>query len=190
MGPVNDQLIEAIDFVPTMLDLADAKIPEKIQGHIFLGPHAAPPRQYAFGARDRCDETVFRFRTVRDDRYRYIKNFTPDRPFLSPNAYKEKQYPVWNLLKELDAQGKLTPEQKLLTAPTMPPEELYDLQSDPYEIHNLATSNNPDHQAALKRLRAEVEKWITNPNDQGATFEPNEVAKNEGRTKPKTAPNN
>jgi hypothetical protein len=61
---------------------------------------------------------------VRDDRHRYIRNFTPDRPFLQANAYKEKQYPVWNLLKELDAQGKLTPEQKALTAPTMPAEEL------------------------------------------------------------------
>ena len=184
-GTVNDQLIEAIDFTPTTLDLANTKIPEKIQGHIFLGAHTAPPRQLAFGARDRCDETVFRFRTVRDDRYRYIKNFTPDRPSLSQNKYKEKQYPVWNLLKELDAQNKLTPEQKFLTAPTMPPEELYDLQTDPYEIHNLATSQNPDHQAALNRLRAAVEKWITDTHDQGATFEPKEVAANEGRTKPK-----
>jgi arylsulfatase A-like enzyme len=170
-----------------MLDLAGAKVPEKMQGRAFLTQSGAPapaPRTLAFGARDRCDETVFRFRTVRDDRYRYIKNFTPDRPFLQANAYKEKQYPVWNLLKELDAQGKLTPAQKLLTAPTMPPEELYDLQADPYEIKNLATSDQPEHQTVLKRLRAAVEKWIIDTNDQGAIFEPKEVAANEGATKP------
>ena len=90
-----------------------------------------PPRKYVFGARDRCDETVFRFRTVRTDRYRYIRNFTPERPFLQTNDYKERSYPVWNLLKELDAAGKLTPLQKFLTAPTMPPEELYDIVADP-----------------------------------------------------------
>ena len=109
-----------------------------MQGEIFLGDRAAPPRKYVFGARDRCDETVFRFRTVRTDRYRYIRNFTPERPFLQANDYKERSYPVWNLLKELDAEGKLTPLQKFLTAPTMPQEELYDELADPYETVNLA----------------------------------------------------
>jgi N-sulfoglucosamine sulfohydrolase len=156
-----------------------------MQGRVFLGEQAGAAREYAFGARDRCDETVFRLRTVRDDRYRYIKNFTPDRPFLSHNAYKEKQYPVWNLLKELDAQGKLTAAQKFLTAPTMPPEELYDLQKDPYEIHNLADSSDAGEQAELKKLRGVVEKWIEETHDQGAVFEPKEVAEHEGRTKPK-----
>jgi N-sulfoglucosamine sulfohydrolase len=66
----------------------------------------------------------------------------------------------------------------------MPPEELYDLEKDPHEIHNLATSNNPDHQAALQHLRTVLEKWITDTKDQGATFEPKEVAANQGRTKP------
>ena len=98
-----------------------------MQGQIFLGDRAAPSRTYVFGARDRCDETPFRFRTVRDARFRYIRNFTPDRPFLQANAYKEKSYPVWNLLKQLHAAGKLTPAQDRLCAPTMPEEELYDL---------------------------------------------------------------
>ena len=89
-----------------MLDIAGAKKPAKMQGEIFLGDNAPPPRKYVFGARDRCDETVFRFRTVRTDRYRYIHNFTPERPFLQANDYKERSYPVWNLLKELDAAGQ------------------------------------------------------------------------------------
>jgi N-sulfoglucosamine sulfohydrolase len=183
-GTVDDRLIEAIDFAPTTLDIAGAKVPEKTQGHVFLGTRAAPPREYAFGARDRCDETVFRLRTVRDARYRYIRNFTPDRPFLQKNDYKEKQYPVWNLLKELDAQGKLTPAQKFLTAPTMPPEELYDLEADPYEIHNLAESKEAAHQAALAKLRRVLEKWLADTDDQGRFFEPPEVVAAEGATKP------
>ena len=148
-GTVSDRLIEAIDLAPTFLDIAGVPRPERMQGQVFLGDRAAPPRRYAFGARDRCDETVFRLRTVRDARYRYIRNFTPERPFLQPNEYKERSYPVWNLLKELDAQGKLTPVQKVLTAPTMPAEELYDLDNDPHEIHNLAASDRPEHRAEL-----------------------------------------
>ncbi len=180
-GTVDARLIEAIDFAPTMLALAGAPVPPKMQGRVFLGDKAGPPREYAFGARDRCDETVFRLRTVRDDRYRYIRNFTPDRPFLQKNDYKAKQYPVWTLLPTLHAEGKLTPAQAALCAPTMPPEELYDLTTDPHEIHNLATI--PEHAATLKRLRGVLEKWIEDTHDQGRTMEPEEVAKNKGGPK-------
>jgi len=187
-GKVDDRLIASIDLAPTMIEAAGARKPAQMQGEIFLGEHAARQRQYVFGARDRCDETTFRFRTVRDARYRYIRNFTPDRPLLQPNQYKERQYPVWNLLKELDAQGKLTPVQRVLTAPTMPPEELFDLDRDPYEIENLANSTKPEHHAALKRLRVTLEHWIVESNDQGRTPEPPEVAAAKGVTKPGSNP--
>jgi len=180
-GTVDERLLVAIDLAPTMLDLAGAKIPAKMEGRTFLGDRAGPPREYAFGARDRCDETVFRLRTARDARYRYIRNFTPERPFLQKNDYKERSYPVWNLLKELSAAGKLTPPQAALCAPTMPEEELYDLQTDPYEINNLAKS--PEHQDTLKRMRAALDKWIADSNDQGKTLEPADVAAGKGAAK-------
>jgi hypothetical protein len=154
-----------------------------MQGQVFMGAKAEPAREHVFGARDRCDMTVFRLRTVRDARYRYIRNFTPDRPFLQFNAYKEKQYPVWNLIKELAAQDKLTPEQAVLAAPTMPPEELYDLENDPHQIKNLVKSNQAEHRAALERLSEVLTNWIEQTNDQGRIPEPEEVAKNEGSTK-------
>jgi len=182
VGKVDDRLLMSIDLSATILDIAGVKHPEKMQGQVFLGERAAPPRQYVFGARDRCDETVFRFRTVRTDRYRYIHNFTPERPFLQANDYKERSYPVWNLLKELDKQGKLTPLQKFLTAPSMPSEELYDEVADPYETINLATSS--EHQKILLELRGAVDRWIEESNDQGKQLEPPELAAAEGRTKP------
>ena len=186
-GTVDSRLREAIDLAPTMLVIAGAKKPAKMEGRILLGSHAAKPREYVFGARDRCDETVFRFRTVRDARYRYIRNFTPERPFLQPNEYKERSYPVWNLLKQLHADGKLTPPQESLCAPTMPAEELYDVQADPHEIHNLVGS--PEHQATLKRLRNALEKWIADTHDQGATLEPLELAAQKGVTRSDSNPN-
>lgn len=182
-GKVTDRLLMSIDLTATSLAFAGIKKPGGMQGQVFLGANAEPAREYVFGARDRCDMTVFRFRTVRDARYRYIQNFTPDRPFLQYNRYKEAQYPVWNLIKELAAQDKLTPEQAVLAAPTMPEEELYDLQEDPYEIRNLAKSNQPEHRAALERLSGVLTTWIQQSNDQGRIPEPEEVAKHEGSTK-------
>ncbi|HEX5269233.1 MAG TPA: sulfatase [Gemmataceae bacterium] len=130
-GTVDDRLIDAIDFAPTMLTLCGAKKPAKMEGQVFLGDAAGPPRRYSFGARDRCDETVFRFRTVRDARYRYIRNFTPERPFLQANEYKQRAYPVWSLISELGKKGELPDWQKAFyLAPRMPPEELYDMDAD------------------------------------------------------------
>ncbi len=184
-GGVSDQLIDMIDLSATTLAWAGVARPPAMEGRVFLAERADPPRPFSFGARDRCDETVFRIRTVRDPRYRYIRNFTPDRPFLSPNAYKERAYPVWNLIKELGAQGKLDPVQSVLAAPTMPAEELYDLQSDPYETRNLVGSMLPEHQQALARLRAALDRWLAQSRDAGAQFEPPEVAAAHGWTKPK-----
>jgi N-sulfoglucosamine sulfohydrolase len=186
-GSVDERLLASIDLAPTMLAIADAPKPKGMEGEIFLGNRTGKPREYVFGARDRCDETVFRFRTVRDARYRYIRNFTPGRPFLQPNEYKERSYPVWNLLKELNAAGKLTPLQAALCAPTMPAEELYDLRSDPHETKNLVGS--PDHKTVLQRLRKALEKWIDESNDQGRELEPAELAARKGVTKTGTPPN-
>jgi N-sulfoglucosamine sulfohydrolase len=186
-GAVDERLLSSIDLAPTMLAIAGAKKPEKMQGSVFLGDQAGEPRQYVFGARDRCDETVFRFRTVRDERYRYIRNFTPERPFLLPNQYKERQYPVWNLIKELAKENKLTPTQAVLAAPTMPAEELYDTKNDPHEINNLAGS--PEHKEVIARMRAALTKWIEESNDQGRELEPPDLAARKGVTKQGTKPN-
>ncbi len=166
-GTVDDRLIHGIDLAATTLAIAGVPKPPAMQGQVFLGPHADPPREYVFGHRDRCDETVMRIRTVRDRRYRYIRNFTPEVPLLAPNAYKERQYPVWNLLKELYARGELPPASAALCAPRMPPEELYDLETDPWETQNLATSTDPQHRAALERLRAVLEQWMRETKDLG-----------------------
>jgi arylsulfatase A-like enzyme len=186
-GTVDERLITAIDLAPTTLSIAGAEKPPKMQGEIFLGDRAGTPRKYVFGARDRCDETVFRFRTVRDERYRYIRNFTPERPFLQANQYKERQYPVWNLLKELAAENKLTPLQAMLTAPTMPAEELYDIERDPHETQNLAAS--AEHREVRERLRAALDKWIDESNDQGRELEPADLAARKGVTNTETHPN-
>lgn len=188
-GTVDERLIELIDLAPTTLAIAGAAKPAKMQGRILLGEKAADPREYVFGARDRCDETVARFRTVRDARYRYIRNFMPERPLLQANDYKERSYPVWNLLKELHAQGKLNAVQQFLVQPRMPGEELYDLDNDPHETRNLAGSARPEHVLTRMRLRATLERWIEASGDQGRTLEPAEVAAASGATKPGSNPN-
>ncbi|MBX6312153.1 MAG: sulfatase [Isosphaeraceae bacterium] len=165
-GTVRDDLISAIDISATSLKLAGIDPPKHMQGRVFLGPNADPPRTMIFAARDRCDETVDRIRCVRTARYKYIRNFYPDRPYTQPNKYKETQYPALAVMKRLYAEGKLTPEQALFMQPRRPAEELYDLESDPHEVHNLAGS--AEHAAVLAKLRKALDDWMVETNDQGA----------------------
>ena len=186
-GTVDTHLVMSIDLAPTMLAIAGAPLPPRMQGRPFLGDRAGKPRDFAFAARDRCDETPFRIRTVTDGRYRYIRNFTHEKPFLQANNYKEKSYPVWNLLKELHAAGKLSPAQERLCAPTMPVEELYDLDRDYHEIENLA--NDPEERDVLELMRKVLDDWIVESDDQGRNPESDELIRRRGVTRPTTPPN-
>jgi N-sulfoglucosamine sulfohydrolase len=168
-GATSDRLISLIDVAATTLDVAGVAQPELMQGRVFLGANADPPRQYVFGGRDRGDETVDRIRTVRTARYRYVRNYMPERPFLQTNRYKEASYPTIWVLRKLDLEGRLAPTQAKLLAPSRRSEELYDVIADPYEIENLAGS--PSHAEVLEQLRGVLDAWIAESNDQGRILE-------------------
>ncbi|MCA9017138.1 MAG: sulfatase, partial [Planctomycetaceae bacterium] len=164
-GEKSEQLISSIDLSATILALAGITKPEKMQGQVFLGTQAELPRTYLFGGRDRGDETVFHIRTVRDKRYRYLRNKYPEHPFLQINRYKETQYPIIGLLRHLHAEGKLTGPPLVLMADRRPKEELYDLQNDPWEINNLA--EDPKYQETKQRLVSALDQWMVEIDDKG-----------------------
>jgi arylsulfatase A-like enzyme len=166
-GAINDQVISLLDVTATTLALAGVPRPPLMQSRNVLGPQADPPRQYAFSARDRIDETVQRIRTVRDARWRYIRNFTAGPTFASLNRYKEKCFLVIPLMRALQTQGKLTGPPADLMALRGPGEELYDLEADPHEIRNLVHSPQAEHREALLRLRTALDVWITETGDRG-----------------------
>src|SRR5262249_53999250 len=80
-GTMTDRLVSFVDFGPTVLSLVGVKIPPHLQGQAFLGTQAAAPRQYVFGFRDRMDERYDMIRAVRDERYKYIRNYMPQLPY-------------------------------------------------------------------------------------------------------------
>jgi arylsulfatase A-like enzyme len=174
-GTVNDQLISLLDVTATTLAFAGVPRPPLMHSRIFLGAHTDPPRRYAFAARDRIDETVQRIRSVHDERYHYIRNYTEGPTFASLNRYKEKCFLIYPLMRELHAAGKLTGPPRELMERRGPSEELYDPQSDPHEIRNLLHSRRREHQEALARLRAALDTWISDTGDRGAVPEPPEV---------------
>jgi arylsulfatase A-like enzyme len=127
-GTTREELISHIDMAATSLYFAGIDVPEYMQARPLFGPQAQP-RDYVVCARDRCDETVDRIRSVRKGNYKYIRNFYPKRPYLQPCVYKD-QKPFMKSLRELHAAGKLDEVQSLLLTETRPKEELYDLSKE------------------------------------------------------------
>ena len=163
-GTVTDDLVLAIDISAQVLKIAGAAIPPTMHGRPFLGPDAVR-RDFVFTARDRSGEAVDCIRGVRDKRWKYIRNFIPHTAYMQPSRYKDTEYPVANLLRQLHADGKLTPAQELFMAARRPPEELYDLAADRDELVNLA--GRPEHQDVLKKMRAALRQAQVEARDLG-----------------------
>jgi arylsulfatase A-like enzyme len=163
-GVVRDDLVSHIDLAPTTLAMAGVPIPGAMQARDLFSP-AGTDRDAVFSARDRCDETVENLRSVRTQRFKYIRNGYPERPHLQPNRYKDDK-PIVKRLRALHAEGKLDELQEaLLFAPTRPREELYDVQADPHELHNLAAV--PSYHGMLEKLRDRLDRWMVQTDDQG-----------------------
>lgn len=167
-GKVRTDLIEHIDMAAVSLAAAGIEIPKTMQARNILAP-GYPPRTHVFAARDRCDETVERLRSVRTERFLYIRNFHPQRPHLQPCAYKDGKSIV-QALRDLHAAGRLNPlAETLLFSPTRPPEELYEWATDPWQVTNLAT--DPAHKTTLDSLRARLDQWMRETKDHGPESE-------------------
>jgi uncharacterized sulfatase len=167
-GSVREELVSLIDLAPTCLRMAGAKVPEVMQGVSFF-PAQSPRREFVVGARDRCGDADDRIRSVRTERFNYIRNFRPELPYTQHSSYKEVQYPMLPLMRQLHAEGKLTSVQAAFYAPTKPAEELYDVVNDPWETRNLAS--DPAYAATVRDLRAKLERWMKETGDMGGTPE-------------------
>jgi uncharacterized sulfatase len=177
-GGTSSRLVNFMDLAPTALSLAGIQPPAWMQGHAFLGKHATEPPAFTFGFRGRMDERYDLVRSVTDGRYVYLRQYMPHKIYGQHINYmfQTQTTRVW---KKLHDEGRLTPEQDAFWLPK-PPEELYDLQSDPDEVHNLVDS--PAHREILDRLRRAQREQVFATRDLGFLPEGEIHARSEGRT--------
>lgn len=168
-GSQSNELISFVDFAPTLLSLAGIPIPESMQGQAFLGQQkSATPRKYSYAARDRMDSEYDRVRAVTDGKFKYIRNYMPEKPNYQNIKYR-LQNPLMGHLLELNSKGLLNENQARWFASTKPEEELYDTKADPWEFKNLI--GNPLYEEKLNELRKAHEEWVLNYGDLGALNE-------------------
>jgi uncharacterized sulfatase len=167
-GTVCDDLVSSLDISAAIVELAGATPAHPLHG-TSLFDDAIRQQEFIFAARDKMDDTHDCMRAVRSRRFKYISNLMPERAWCQFNAYKEGQYPTLAALNALHLQGRLTPEQDRFMADHKPPEELFDLQQDPHELHNLA--DDPAFAGELARMRQVLADWRRSINDQDPSEE-------------------
>lgn len=164
-GKIDDRLISFIDFLPTLLSLAGEEPPAYLDGQAFVGQYRAKEdRNYIHAAGDRFDAKVDMIRAVRDKRYKYLRNYYPEKPYYLPVAYRENMPIMKELLRMRDA-GELNRNQALWFRDKKDRIELFDLESDPHELYNLA--ENPAYAEKVAELSAECDRWMKEIDDKG-----------------------
>ncbi|WP_346238858.1 sulfatase-like hydrolase/transferase [Niabella insulamsoli] len=158
-----DRMVSLVDLFPTMLSIAGTSIPGHLQGHAFLGTQKTADPEFVHMFRGRMDERIDMSRAVRNERFRYIRNFLPYRPYAQHIDYLWKA-PSMQAWYDLYQQGKCNEIQSRFFQ-AKPVEELYDTENDPWEVHNLAS--DPQYRKVLSMMRTENKRWMKQTLDAG-----------------------
>ena len=161
-GTRNDRLVSFVDFGTTVLSLAEVKVPGYVHGVPFLGSQSTAPRKFVYFHRDRNGENRETIRAARDKRFRYVRNYRPNEPYIKPLSYRDRQA-IMQELNRLIEEGTLAEEQWQFWARGKPIEEFYDTHVDPFEIHNLAS--NPEYFEKISEMREALDAWIAECDD-------------------------
>ncbi|MGC4015330.1 MAG: sulfatase [Luteolibacter sp.] len=167
-GEKNDDLVSTLDIPASFLAVAGVKPAVPLQGRS-LFDSSLPPRTAVFAGRDLMDETHDAMRVIRTRRYALIHNLMPERPWMQRSLYKEDSYPAWDTLQLLHLKSGLTAAQEAFLAPRKPEFELYDMEKDPDELHNLA--EDPAMAAVKAELTDRLAAWQKEIRDPGVTDE-------------------
>ncbi|HFE51916.1 MAG TPA: twin-arginine translocation signal domain-containing protein, partial [Bacteroidetes bacterium] len=162
-GSRRKELVQFVDLAPTVLSLAGIPKPRQMQGRAFLGPYREPEPENVFCFRNRMDERYDMMRSVRSRRFLYIRNYMPHRIYGQHIWYLWRS-PATRAWEKAYKEGRCNEIQSRFWQ-TKPPEELYNVEADPHNVHNLA--GDPAYADVLKKMREALRQWTRANRDAG-----------------------
>ena len=159
-----DDPVSFVDLPATVFSLCGVPIPAHYEGRPFLGEKEAPPREHVFLFRGRMDERYDMVRAVRDGRFRYVRNYSPHRPWGQHYSYPFRVLPSMRSWHAEFVAGRCNDVQARYWKPK-PPEEFYEIADDRFELRNLVAE--PRHAEHVARLRAALRAEILATRDAG-----------------------
>jgi len=162
-----DAVIELLDLPPTVMEMAGVSIPGHFSGQSLL-QYLPQAHQLAFGFRGRMDERYDCVRTVTDGRYRYVRDYTPQRVEGGrvETLWKAASMRAW----ERCFRAEQTNREQSLFWQINAAEQLFDTDQDPFQTHNLA--EDPEYQDKLASFRLQMDAWMLSNCDAGLFPEP------------------
>jgi N-sulfoglucosamine sulfohydrolase len=171
-GVRSSALIEYVDVVPTFMEIAGLQRPASLDGRSFyvvcLG-RRPQHKECVFGLQTtrgiNAGSEYFGIRAARNQRYRYIRNLTPEATFQNATT-KESFFESWRRLAQA---GDAKAQEWVDRYQHRPAEELYDCLEDPWNQRNLID----DSRLASVRdeLRQQLEGWMKQQGDEGQATE-------------------
>ncbi len=157
-GSTSSRLVSSVDIGPTFLNIAGiTEIGPTFQGRNFaplLTDPNTPIREYVYAEKNWHDFEDH-VRAVRNERYKFIRNYYNDLPQTPPaDAVRS---PTYIELLRLRESGELLPHQLTCFNAPRPAEELYDTKLDPFELNNLAADER--FSSLLSSMRAALADW-------------------------------
>ena len=172
-GSQTDAMCEYVDVTPTLIDIAGGRVPKDVDGKSFLPVIKGKKdkfKEYAYGIQTSrgifSGPEYYGVRSVRNDKYSYIVNLTPDAEFKCTSAIKRDK--VWNSWLQRAETDDFARQQTTLFK-KRPAEELYDVVNDPFQMRNLAS--DPQYAKIIKTMRGKLEKWMKGQGDKGQETE-------------------
>lgn len=153
---IRGDLVDMLDLSATTLAWAGVKKPQWYEGQDLFSVDFRP-RSFVAAHKDRLDHTVDRVRSIRTDRFRYVRNYKFDRIFLQPQ-YRDNKAFTQNL-HDLYRQGELSALHRRIYFGERPVEELYEVSVDPHMLVNLAS--DPGYVDILSQHRALLSDWLS-----------------------------
>jgi N-sulfoglucosamine sulfohydrolase len=178
-GTETKELITFIDLAPTVLSLAGIETPGYMEGQPFLGQFKAEPRTHFVAHRDRADDVYDMARAVRTERFMYIRNYMPHLPYIQDALIFGEHKRSSVELDRARAEGLLPKHGEAMYRPRQP-EELYDVQADPFELNNLA--GNPEYSFVREEMRLLLNEWVLETRDTGFLQEGEMMLRSAGST--------
>ena len=159
-----EQPVSFVDFPVTFFSIIGAPIPSHYEGRAFMGEKKAAPRDHVFLFRGRMDERYDTVRAVRDREFRYVRNYSPHRPWGQHYSYPFEVQPSMRSWFAAFEAGRCNEIQSVYWKPK-PAEEFYRIADDPHELRNLAT--DPQHAARRAELQRTLRAEIISTRDTG-----------------------
>lgn len=170
----NDAMIAWPDLLPTFIELGGGTVPEGIDGKSFAGVllgKVTTHREKIFTTHSGDgDFNVYPIRSVRTRDWKYIRNLHPEfqhHTHISRSSKVTSGFNYWQSWLSA-AESNTEAAAKVKRYSVRPAEELYDLKSDPNELHNLAAE--PAQAERLQQLREDLDAWMQQQGDKQTVF--------------------